>query len=107
MKRQTAMKEWRGVTRGAPEGVPTGRTVHAFAQRVEAATQTIEASRRAAMERVGTQLANVAFNWAQTPGRALTEKDAEMLDSLRKQWDEAVGHNMPLNRLAEGESELK
>ncbi len=38
MKRQTAMKEWRDVTRGAPEGVPTGRTVHAFAQRVEERT---------------------------------------------------------------------
>lgn len=36
MKRQTAMKEWRDVTHGAPDGVPTGRTVHAFAQRVEA-----------------------------------------------------------------------
>lgn len=93
MKRQTAMKEWRDVMRGAPEGVPTGRTVHAFAQRVEAITQAAEAKRRVQIERVGAQLANVAFNWAQTPGRASTEDDAEMLDSLRKQWDEAVGHN--------------
>ena len=36
MDRKTANREWRDVTRGAPEGVPTGRTVHDFAQRVEA-----------------------------------------------------------------------
>ena len=36
MDRRTANKEWRDVTRGAPDGVPTGRTVHEFAQRVEA-----------------------------------------------------------------------
>jgi len=36
MLKTTANREWREVTRGAPEGVPTGRTVHAFAQRVEA-----------------------------------------------------------------------
>ena len=93
MKRHTAMKEWRDVTRGAPEGVPTGRTVHAFAQRVEAMTQAAEAKRRVQIERVGAQLANVAFNWAQQLGRPITDQDTEMLDSLRKQWDEAVGHN--------------
>ena len=36
MERNAAVKEWRDVTRGAPEGVPTSRTVHDFAQRVEA-----------------------------------------------------------------------
>ena len=36
MDRKTAIREWRDVTRGAPEGaMPTGRTVHVFAQRVE------------------------------------------------------------------------
>ena len=37
MDRKTAVREWRDVTRGAPEGaMPTGLTVHVFAQRVEA-----------------------------------------------------------------------
>ena len=36
MDRKTANREWREVTRGAPDGLPTGRTIHAFAQRVEA-----------------------------------------------------------------------
>lgn len=98
MKRQTAMKEWRDVMRGAPEGAPTSRTVHAFAQRVEAATQATEAARRVRIEAVGAQLANVAFNWAQSAGRTLSGNDAEMLDSLRKQWDETVGHNAGNNR---------
>lgn len=36
MDRKAAVKEWRDVARGAPDGVPTSRTVHEFAQRVEA-----------------------------------------------------------------------
>ena len=36
MDRKTANREWRDATRGAPEILPTWRTVHAFAQRVEA-----------------------------------------------------------------------
>jgi hypothetical protein len=35
---------------------------------------------------VGAQLSNVAFNWAQ-PAYGLSERDREMLDSLRRQWD--------------------
>ena len=38
MERKIAMRKWRDVNRGAPEGVPTGRTVHEFAQRVESMT---------------------------------------------------------------------
>ena len=38
MDRRTANKEWRDVTRGAPDGVSPGRTMHEFAQRVEALT---------------------------------------------------------------------
>ena len=38
MGRKEANRLWREVSRGAPEGVPTGRTLHAFAQRVEALT---------------------------------------------------------------------
>ena len=36
MDRKTATREWRNATHGTQDGVPTGRTVHAFAQRVEA-----------------------------------------------------------------------
>ena len=38
MDRKASNRLWREVSRGAPEGVPTGRTLHAFAQRVEALT---------------------------------------------------------------------
>ena len=38
MDRNAANKLWREVSRGAPDGVPTGRTLHEFAQRVEALT---------------------------------------------------------------------
>lgn len=38
MDRKEANRLWREVSRGAPEGVPTGRTLHEFAQRVEALT---------------------------------------------------------------------
>jgi hypothetical protein len=38
MERKEAVKLWREVSRGAPDGVPTGRMLHEFAQRVEART---------------------------------------------------------------------
>ena len=38
MDRNAANKLWREVSRGAPDGKPTGRTLHEFAQRVEALT---------------------------------------------------------------------
>jgi len=38
MDRKEAVKIWREVSRGAPEGAPTSRTLHEFAQRVEALT---------------------------------------------------------------------
>ena len=38
MDRKEANRLWREVSRGAAEGVPTGRTLHEFAQRVEALT---------------------------------------------------------------------
>lgn len=49
----------------------------------EAAT-TIEHQRH-----VGGQLANVAFNWAQRPGRTLEMADTEMLKQLQRRWDQA------------------
>ena len=91
MDRKTANREWRDVTRGAPEGVPTGRTVHAFAQRVEALAIAGCDKRHAMAKAVGAQLANVAFNLAQRVGEPLSTHDVELLDRLRKQWDEAGG----------------
>jgi hypothetical protein len=91
MDRKTANREWREATRGAPEGVPTGRTVHAFAQRVEALAIAGCEKRHAATKSVGSQLSNVAFNLAQRVGQPLTTHDAEILDKLRRQWDAAVG----------------
>ena len=47
MDRKEANRLWREVSRGAPDGVPTGRTLHEFAQRVEALTiATFEARAR-------------------------------------------------------------
>lgn len=39
---------------------------------------------------VGAQLANVAFNWSQKMGYALTSDDCEMLNRLRREWDAAT-----------------
>ncbi len=36
MDRKTANREWRSVMRKCPDGVPTGRAIHEFAQRCEA-----------------------------------------------------------------------
>jgi hypothetical protein len=94
MDRKTANREWRDATRGAPDGVPTGRTVHAFAQRVEALAIAGCDKRHAAAKNIGCQLANIAFNWAQNPGYALTSDDVVMLDKLRRQWDEALTPNV-------------
>ena len=82
-------RAWRDVTRGAPDGVQTSRTVHAFARRVEEATITRLHSKHQPALDVGAELANVAFNFAQKVGHTLTRDDAELLDSLRKKWDEA------------------
>jgi hypothetical protein len=91
MDRKTANREWRDVTRGAPEGAPTGRTVHAFAQRVEALAIAGCDKRHAVARSAGGLLANFAYNLAQKPGHALTSDDVEMLDKMRRQWDAAVG----------------
>ena len=90
MDRKTANREWRDVTRGAPEGVPTGRSLHAFAQRVEALAIAGCDKRHAAAKAIGGQLSNVAFNLAQRTGQPLTTHDAEILDRLRREWDAAV-----------------
>ena len=90
MDRKTANREWREVTRGTPEGVPTGRTLHAFAQRVEAIAIAGCDRRHAAAKLVGGQLANVAFNLAQRVGQPLSTHDAEILDKLRREWDAAA-----------------
>jgi hypothetical protein len=37
----------------------------------------------------GTELANVAFNWAQAPGYVLTQADCDMLHGLRLRYDAA------------------
>jgi hypothetical protein len=37
----------------------------------------------------GTELSNVAFNWAQHPGYVLTQADCDMLHSLRLRYDAA------------------
>lgn len=91
LDRKAATKEWRDVTRGSPEGAPTGRTVHAFAQRVEALAIAGADKRHAAKQLVGAQLANVAFNLAQRVGHPISTHDAEILDKLRRAWDGAVG----------------
>lgn len=90
MDRKTATREWRDVTRGAPEGAPTGRTVHAFAQRVEALAIAGCEKRHASARAVGALLANVAFNLAQRTGEPLSNHDTELLDRLRREWDAAV-----------------
>jgi hypothetical protein len=91
MDRKTANREWRDVTRGAPEGVPTGRTIHGFAQRVEAMAIAGCDKRHAATKVAGGLLANAAYNLAQKPGHALTSDDVALLDKLRREWDVAVG----------------
>ena len=90
MDRKTANREWRDVTRGAPEGVPTGRTIHGFAQRVEALAIAGCDKRHAATRAVGGLLANVAYNMAQKHGHALTDDDVALLDKLRRDWDAAA-----------------
>ena len=90
MDRKTTNREWRDVTRGAPEGAPTGRTVHAFAQRVEALAIAGCDKRHATAKAIGGQLSNVAFNLAQRVGQPLTTHDAEILDRLRRDWDAAI-----------------
>jgi len=90
MDRKTANREWREVTRSAPGSVPTGRIVHAFAQRVEALAITGCDRRHAATKLVGGQLANVAFNLAQQLGQRLSTHDVETLDKLRREWDAAA-----------------
>lgn len=39
---------------------------------------------------IGAQMANVMFNLAQRPGEPLTGDVVATMDSLRKQWDEAL-----------------
>ena len=86
---KTANKIWRDVARGAPDGLPTSRTLHDFAQRVEESTiSRLHAKHQPALS-AGGELANVAFNFAQKVGHVLTSDDVEMLDSLRKKWDES------------------
>ena len=91
MDKKTAIREWRDVTRGAPEGVPTGRTIHGFAQLVEAMAIAGCDKRHAATNAVGGQLANVAYNLARRVGQPLSTHDAEIMDKLRREWDAAVG----------------
>ena len=49
MDRKTAILEWREINRGAPHGVPTGHTLHEFAQRVEALA-IVDATKRYEMQ---------------------------------------------------------
>jgi hypothetical protein len=90
MDRKAAAKEWRDVTRGAPEGVPTGHTVHAFAQRVEALAIAGCDKRHAVVRTVGGALSNLAYNLAQRTGQPLSNHDTELLDRLRREWDAAL-----------------
>ena len=90
MDRKTAVKEWREVTRGAPDSVPTGRTVHDFAQRVEALAITGCDKRQAAVRAAGGAMANFAYNLAQRTGQPLSNHDTELLDRLRKEWDDIL-----------------
>ena len=90
MDRKIAIKEWRDVTCGAPEGVPTGRTVHAFAQRVEELVIAGHDKRHSVVRAVGGAMANFAYNLAQRTGQPLSNHDTELLDRLRKEWDEAL-----------------
>lgn len=46
-------------------------------------------ARLAAVERIGAQFANVAFNWKQGHKRHLAEADFKMLADLQRQWDAA------------------
>lgn len=100
MDRTIATRIWRDVSRGAPDGVPTSRTLHAFAQRVEESTiARLHAKHQPALI-VGSELANFAFNLAQKAGHALTSDDVAMLDSLRRKWDESRnGPNVEVRRL--------
>ncbi|MDI1301995.1 MAG: hypothetical protein PSX71_08830 [bacterium] len=43
-----------------------------------------------AVAAIGKMLSNVAFNWAQQCGRALTSDDCSALDSVRKEFDRAM-----------------
>ena len=40
------------------------------------------------MKNTGSLLSNVAFNWAQHPGKVLSQDDCDNLKTLQKQWDE-------------------
>lgn len=76
------------------DDMSTGR-LSAIARDALMATVTIEApTSEAVAERdnrhdIGAMMANVMFNLAQKSGRAITEREAEAMDKLRKQWDEA------------------
>lgn len=91
MDRKTANREWRDVMRGAPEGPPASKLVHAFAQRVESIAIAGCDRRHAKLRSIGGQLSNVAFNLAQCKDRPLGARDVELLDKLRREWDEAIG----------------
>ena len=84
--RRTANREWRETTRN----VTAERSVHAFAQRVEALTIAGCDKRHAAARSVGSLLANVAFNLAQRVGQPLSAHDVESLDKLRREWDACI-----------------
>lgn len=42
------------------------------------------------LRRIGAQMANVMYQLAQRPGDALTPEVTAVMDSLRRQWDEAA-----------------
>lgn len=48
----------------------------------------------------GTRLSNIAYNFAQNPGHALTSEDVSIFDRERKRWDRAVSALAP--RKADG-----
>ena len=90
MDRKTANREWREVTRGAPEGAPTGRAVHAFARRVEEVTITRLYHKHGPALTIGSVLATMAFSLAQRVGQPISARDVELLDKLRREWARAV-----------------
>lgn len=82
MDRKEATRLWREVSRGAPEGVPTGRTLHEFAQRVEALAR----KREGAAER--ERCAAILRAWG-----AATWQPNDVRDAADQMLKEVLGPN--------------
>jgi hypothetical protein len=50
----------------------------------------LEIAPAASVRSIGNQMANVMYNLAQQVGKPLGRRDCEVMDQLRRQWDDAM-----------------